>query len=377
MAGMFPPLSHPLWYLPVVLLGACVGSFLNVVIYRVPRDMSVNEPKRSFCPRCEYPIPMYLNLPVISWLMLRGKCANCGGRIAFRYFGVELLTAVLFGVVWCLFGGVAPAVTPLLMLLMALLVAITFIDAEHLVIPLSMTWAGSLAGLAAAAVWPRLPMLAWGVVPERVDGLIQSGLGWVIGFFGLWAMVLFGKLAFGRRRLNFPEQADWRLREPESEEETLSLVIGDEEVSWWDMFYRKSDRLIIEASRLRVDGEEVETGTLVIRETEVELPDGRSLKIEELKALDGRAERVVIPREAMGMGDVHLMGMVGAFFGWSAVLFSLFSACVFAILAALIGRIGFGIRLPFGPFIALGALSWLFGGWMLWQAYLEMLGLGW
>lgn len=371
------PLSHPLWYLPVLMVGACIGSFLNVVIYRVPRDLSVNEPKRSFCPRCEYAIPMHLNLPLISWLMLRGKCANCGGRISFRYFAVELLTAVLFGVVWWLFGEQAPAVTPFLFLLMALLVPITFIDAEHLVIPLSMTWAGSVAGLLAAVVWPRMPALGAMIEPDRVGGLIQSGLGWLIGFFGLWAVVLFGKLAFGRRKLAFPEQADWALREPENDQETLNLVIGEEVISWWDMFYRKSDRLIIEASRLRLDGEEIDPGTLTIRETEVELPDGRTLQIEKLKALDGRAERVVIPREAMGMGDVHLMGVVGAFFGPAAVLFSLFAACVYAIGAAIFGRIGFGIRLPFGPFIALGALTWLFGGWKLWQAYLEMVGLGW
>ena len=110
---------------------------------------------------------------------------------------------------------------------------------------------------------------------------------------------------------------------------------------------------------------------------EVELPDGRTLQIEELKSLEGGATRMVVPREAMGMGDAHLMGVIGAFFGWSAVLFSLFAGCVFAILAAVVGRIGFGIRLPFGPFLAMGALAWAFGGWMLWQAYLQMLGPGW
>mgnify|MGYP000937858559 FL=1 len=136
MAGMsLPlPLSHPLWYLPVLVVGACIGSFLNVVIHRLPRDLSVNEPKRSFCPRCGYAIPMHLNLPLVSWLVLRGKCANCGGRIAFRYFAVELLTTVLFGVVWWLFGERAPAAAPFLLLLVALLIPITFIDAEHLVI---------------------------------------------------------------------------------------------------------------------------------------------------------------------------------------------------------------------------------------------------
>ena len=82
------------------LLGLVVGSFLNVCIYRMPLGLSVNEPKRSFCPGCKYQIPLHHNVPLLTWLILRGKCANCGTRISFRYFGVELLTGLLFLAVW-------------------------------------------------------------------------------------------------------------------------------------------------------------------------------------------------------------------------------------------------------------------------------------
>src|SRR3989440_412389 len=85
------------------VFGAVVGSFLNVCIYRLPRDLSVNEPRRSFCPSCKKPIPWEQNLPLLSWLFLRGKCAHCGSRIAFRYFVVELFTALLFLAAWLAF----------------------------------------------------------------------------------------------------------------------------------------------------------------------------------------------------------------------------------------------------------------------------------
>lgn len=372
---MFPPPAHPLWGPAAFLLGACIGSFLNVVIYRVPRDLSVNRPRRSFCPRCQAPIAMWHNLPLVSWLWLRGRCASCGGRISFRYFVVELLTACLFLWVWLAFAGRAPAVVPLLWLLVALLVAIGFIDAEHLVIPLGLTWAGSVAGLIAAGVWPRLPALGAAVAPDRAGALVQAVLGWVIGFFGLWVVVLAGKLAFGRRKAEFEGEVEWAVREAgDGDDRPLLFVLDGEEIEWWDMFFRPSDRLLVEASAIELDGAPAGAGRVVIREREVELPDGRVVALAELGSLSGRTRRATIPREAMGMGDVHLLGMIGAFFGWAGVFFALFAGCVLAILAALVGRIGFGIRLPFGPFMALGALAWMSGGWGVWQAYLELLG---
>src|SRR5215218_10440654 len=95
-----PPAFDLLFSTFAFLLGSSIGSFLNVCIYRMPRDLSVNDPKRSFCPRCEYQIPFHHNIPLFSWLILRGKCANCRAPISFRYFGVELLTGLLFLGVW-------------------------------------------------------------------------------------------------------------------------------------------------------------------------------------------------------------------------------------------------------------------------------------
>ena len=94
----------------VFFLGAGIGSFLNVVIYRLPRGLSVNQPRRSFCPSCKYQIPFYHNIPLFSWLFLRGRCAKCGATISSRYFWVELLVGALFYAVFARFGGDWPEV---------------------------------------------------------------------------------------------------------------------------------------------------------------------------------------------------------------------------------------------------------------------------
>jgi leader peptidase (prepilin peptidase)/N-methyltransferase len=372
-ALIYPPLNHWLWLLSAFLLGSCIGSFLNVVIYRLPLGLSVNEPRRSFCPHCKVPIPLWLNLPLVSWLWLRGKCKACGAPISFRYFAVELLTGALFAAVWAVFAPLAPVpVVVLLWAMLALLVAVSFIDAEHMIIPVGLTWAGTGLGLVACALWPQLPVLAgeagtWGL------GLMQGGLGWVAGFVGLGIVVELGKLAFGKKELKFAAPVEWFLREPEADTDPMCFVIDGQSTAWWDIFYRKTDRLLVEATDIRVDGNSVGGGMLTIREEEICLPDGKVLRLSKMKSLDGTATRTVIPREAMGMGDPHLLGMIGAFFGWTGVVFALFSGCVLALIAALIGRIGFGKPLPFGPFLALGAGVWLFGGWKLWAWYVAFL----
>lgn len=370
---MVLPIDHWIFTLIAFVLGACVGSFLNVVIYRVPLGMSVNEPKRSFCPVCKAGIPMWLNLPMLSWIWLRGKCRHCRASIAFRYFGVELLTAVLFAVVWHLFCS-GPQVVPFLMVLVSLLVAVTFIDAEHLIIPTRMTMAGTVLGLLACVVWPQLPVLAGASGGDWWGGLQSGAIGLAAGFLGLWAVVELGKRAFGRKAMKFDKPVAWMLREPATDQDPMMLVVGEEEIPWWDMFARKSDRLVIEATKVVVDGGEVEAGSMTICDNEVILPDGQVLKIEDMKSLSGEAASLVVPREAMGFGDVHLLGMIGAFLGWSGVLFSLFAASFYAIAWAVVGRIGFGRQLPFGPFLALGGVTWLFGGWKLWRWYMDFLG---
>lgn len=360
--------AHPGWPYGAFVVGACIGSFLNVVIYRLPLGMGVSEPKRSFCPSCRKQIPWYRNLPLITWLVQRGKCAECGAPIAFRYFLVELLTAGLLTACWLVFSPLAALFA---MVFCILLICISFIDAEHMVIPVHFTWAGMVIGLVAGVTAPALVRLAGDpLVAPSWKGGGEALLGLAVGWGLLAGVVLLGKFLFGERKLSFEEPEHWFLRDPESEEEELSFVIGEERIGWSELFYRKSDRIEIEGHGILVDGKRTKATSLVIRRETIQL-NGESLSLEKIKALAGKAKLVRIPREAMGSGDPPLMGMIGALVGWHGVVFTLFSSCVFAMVAAVLGRVGFGRPLPFGPFLALGALTWLFGGWRLWRMYFE------
>jgi len=227
--------------------------------------------------------------------------------------------------------------------------------------------------LIACAVWPQISSLS-GYVDLWWEGLLRGAIGWIVGYFGLWAVVEGGKKLFGKRSMKFDKEVEWFLREPTNDVDPMHFVIDGVEVPWWEIFFRKTDRLIVDATEVVLDGKETGAGQLVIRETGIELSDGRTFELENMVSLSGKARGAVIPREAMGKGDIHLLGMIGAFFGFSAVFLSLFAASIFALVAALIGRIGFGKPLPFGPFLAMGAVAWMFGGWRLWQMYMEFVG---
>jgi len=147
-----------IWLIFIFAFGSCIGSFLNVVIYRMPLDKSLVTPPSS-CPSCGKPIRFYDNIPLISWIVLGGRCRNCKTRISFRYFAVELLTAILFvGVFYLYFiygirrfdidgtfglgtfvgGGWFFYLSH--MILIASFLAASAIDLQHWIIPLSICW---------------------------------------------------------------------------------------------------------------------------------------------------------------------------------------------------------------------------------------------
>ena len=173
------------------LYGLVIGSFLNVCIYRLPRDLSVVKP-RSFCPGCEKPIAWYDNIPMLSYFLLGRKCRHCGTAISFRYPLVELITGLLFLLIVLALGPKAVAVK--LCVLCALLVGLTFTDLDSLILPDELTLGGTVAGFLFAWFVPVDDIVArlalsiagfhpgphWASVAESLAGAVLPA-----GFLGL------------------------------------------------------------------------------------------------------------------------------------------------------------------------------------------------
>ena len=269
----------------VFVFGAVIGSFLNVCVHRMPRDQSIVTPP-SHCPHCNHHIRWIDNIPLVSYLVLRGKCRHCGASISPRYFLVELLTAVLFLLMWLKLTqwdhppvhGIYFLKGPINWLVIGGLIVATFIDFEHYIIPNEITIGGIVVGLVLSAVYPPL---------QPVD------------LFTSW-MLKFGPAGMP---------------------------------AWGAALFRSF------------------TGVLV---------GGLTLLA---VAMIGEA---IFRKEAMGMGDVKLLAAIGAFFGWQSTLFTLF---VSSMLGGVVGLVlvagskkGWHSRIPYGPYIAFGALLWMFYG---------------
>ena len=138
LASLESVLGIPDWvgYIIAFVLGSCIGSFLNVVIYRVPNEKSLLT--GSACPNCKTPIKFYHNIPILGWLVLGGKCSNCKEQIAWRYPAVEALTGIVFLVVLMQIG-LTPYL-PVALTFVSAMIALMFIDAEHMILPNVITY---------------------------------------------------------------------------------------------------------------------------------------------------------------------------------------------------------------------------------------------
>lgn len=247
--------------LVLIIGGLMVGSFLNVCIYRIPLKLSIIAP-RSHCTTCDHVLSAWENIPVFSYIFLRGRCSSCRERISFRYPLVELLTALVFLVVYGRFGWSADFL--IYLVFAALLIVITFVDLDHMIIPNGFLLFGILPGLGLAA-------LNWDQVHTYLIGALGLGAGfYLIGLLG----------------------------------------------------------------------------------------------------------NLVFKKESLGMGDVKFVALIGLMLGWANGLVAVFAAFISALVlfAALLpfGKISFSQKVPFGPFLSLGAFIGFLAGDSIIHWYLTM-----
>jgi len=347
------------------ITGAAIGSFLNVGIYRLPRDISIKEPRRSFCPICKAQIPWRQNIPLVSWLTLRGRCANCGARIAFRYFGVELLTALLFLAVWEIFPW---QIAIAYWVFISILLIATFVDLEHFIIPDQITIGGTVAGIVASFLIPELMS-----ADSRVAALVRSALAAALGYVILWIVLEGGKIAFGKKRvkLDGPTPFTWTRHGDDAD-----FAVGEERSLWSDYFAREKDRLLLHCGEAKIDNRAFGPEVLEFYFNRVRA-GGEEFVLDTVDQISGVATELEIPREAMGRGDLKFLAAIGAFLGWRGVLFSIFAGSVFGSIVGLatlvIGKRVWSAKLPFGPYLALGAMVWMFFGEKFVRWYLQLM----
>lgn len=182
------------------LFGLLIGSFLNVCVYRLPRDLSVIRPARSFCPQCEKQIAWYDNIPLLSFLILGGRCRNCRGRIPWRYPIVELATAIAFAVSFSTFDtNWLPAFK--YAVFSAIIIALVASDLEERILPDEFTLGGALLGLVFAALVPAGMGLMYLFLPTRMNprlvSVIEAMFSAAISGGAIW---LVGELYYRVRR---------------------------------------------------------------------------------------------------------------------------------------------------------------------------------
>ena len=256
----------------IFVLGLAIGSFLNVCIYRLPQGLSIHSPRRSFCPECRTSIRCYDNIPVLSYLLLKGRCRHCDTAISKAYPLVELMTAILF---LCSLYRFGPTLALLhSCLLISLLIPIAWIDARWYIIPNAIILVGLITG-AAVTLLIALTRHNPGYLIEHLIGAVAGGVSIA-----------------------------------------LIAVVGT-------FLYRK---------------------------------------------------------KAMGGGDIKLMILIGLFLGgWPHLLIvimaSAFTGSIVGLSLIALGRkSGGGSRIPYGPFLGIGATLDLFWGNEIWSWYLTLIG---
>lgn len=369
----------PNWfYIPFLFaIGACVGSFLNVVVYRLPRGLSLIRPP-SHCPNCQTPLAWYDNIPVLGWILLRGKCRYCHEKISPRYPIVEAVTGSLFVFYYIMFfiegfgppEGIDWPIYGAYMALIAGLLAASLIDAELFIIPAGIPWWLAAIGVVVHAVADH-PGAGGSLIdpPFALALCAGSSIGLGISIILLQAGIL--PLSFQEGDLLERDRAELQ------EKADRAAAAGEEEPDIPPEFTPSQIRAEIRKEMLFLMPPLVLGGLSVFLHTHVPLVRGfwaSASNIDWLNAglgalLGGLVGGFVVwltrilgsyalGKEAMGLGDVHLMLGVGAILGAGMATVTFFLAPFAGIIAGGYLWITRSRRqLPYGPYLSLAAAA--------------------
>jgi leader peptidase (prepilin peptidase)/N-methyltransferase len=378
------------WILAVFIFafGCCIGSFLNVVIYRLPREKSLVRPG-SFCPHCGRAIRFYDNIPLLSWVILRARCRRCKAPISPRYFIIELLTGSVFLGLYLIYfhTGVRPSlhmegawfIYILHLILLSGFIAASGIDLELWIIPLSICWFVTAAGFIGSAIGgyfidpgtitrhSLLPLASPQTGALALGGIVGLGLSWLLVRSGLLKRSYESDAPEQRDRLAVPEKADSAFGPPgasspdepqfnhrlESLREIvflLPVIVCSilafailARAKWWGDVLSHP---VVAGFFGSLFGYFIGCATVWTTRILGTLGFGK---------------------EAMGLGDVHLMGAAGAVVGPVMVVIAFFIAPFFGLGWALFQMIFKKIRqIPYGPFLSSAVLTiMIFHDWIL------------
>ena len=379
----------------LLLLGCCIGSFLNVLVWRLPRGQSLVWPP-SQCPKCNHRLAWYDNLPVIGWIMLRGKCRYCALPISPRYPLIEALTGLLFVAYYlCLFiWHLGPCITSygefgevqritlaafendwpvygLTMLLICGLLAASLIDAELYIIPIEIPWVITIVALLVHALIAG-PGQVGGMWVSPVAGALTLGgvFGLLLANLLLWVKVLPRSFPDGEPLLDF-ERAE-ALEQMKKEGATAEEIKQLPPVATRGEIRRHMAREALFLALPLILA--LVTGVIVLRMPSVRewwmeictKPWVSGLLGSMLGAMAGDLTiwltrvlaSLVMGRVAMGQGDTHLMVAIGAVLGAGPVVVVFFTAPFFGLILGAHKMLGRGTReLPYGPSLSLAAAA--------------------
>jgi len=371
------------WLISIAVYGGCIGSFLNVVIYRLPEGIGLVTP-RSRCPKCEHALAWYDNVPVLGWLWLRGRCRYCKTPISVQYPLVEAATALMFAGLFAVYyqttlrqefwehglGGTWPVLV-IHLLLLAGLIASTVIDAKLFIIPRQIPWTLTLIALIGlpVAVWLSRILFIKGLVPIARPAGITTAAG---GFLGLGLSMLLLRLKVLPLSFADYDEAYQAHQEERGSTPGGSTTEAEDEPEAWFHYPHARREVLKEVLFLTPPIIGMLIGYCLA-------PTGMTPWPMWWYVLGGVAlgylfgaglvwgtrvlGTLLFGKEAMGLGDVHLLAAIGAVLGPGVTIPVFFIAPFFG-LAAVLGTIGLSTMLkkrfhpiPYGPYLAGAAVS--------------------